>query len=154
MKRLFLLLPLLGLVACKPPEIIIKSGFEEGTIILHRYSKPYAAENTDDMFDSYIRTKQQAIKINGAAVYWGAVKEEKRKLGILKSWQEKLPKGFIQFPVSITIRDASGKPQTEYGTTFEDGSRTRYVTCLDPSLTSEQRSEILEATKPPIPLRI
>tara|TARA_B100000674_G_C37655760_1_gene830093 strand:+ start:228 stop:797 length:570 start_codon:yes stop_codon:yes gene_type:complete len=147
MKQLLLLLPLLGLVACKPPEIIIKSGFEEGTISLHRYSKTYAAKNTSNMFEFYIRQKQEAIEVNGAAGYWGAVDEEKKKLALLQSWQVKLPKGFIQFPVAITIRDASGKPQTQYGTTSEDGSRTRYVTCLDPSLNSKQRTEILEATK-------
>mgnify|MGYP001476633960 CR=1 FL=1 len=147
MKRLLPLLPLLGLVACKPPEIIINSGFEEGSIVLHRYSKSYAAANTYDMFDSYIKTKQQAIEVSAAAEYWDVVNEEKKKLALLQSWQAKMPKGFIQFPVAITIRDASGRPQTEYGITSEDGSRTRYVTCLDPSLTSEQRSEILEATK-------
>ena len=98
MKRLLLLLPLLGLVACKPPEIIIKSGFEEGTIALHRYSKSYAAKNTSDMFDFYIRQKQEAIEVNGAAGYWGEVDEEKKKLALLQSWQVKLPKGFIQLP--------------------------------------------------------
>ena len=54
MKRLLPLLPLLGLVACKPPQIIIKSGFEEGTIALHRSSKLMAAKQ-DDMFAFYIK---------------------------------------------------------------------------------------------------
>ena len=148
MKRLLLLplLPLLGLVACKPPQIIIKSGFEEGTIALHRSSKLMAAKQ-DNMFAFYIKQKERSIDIHSQYGYWRAVDDAEKKLKTLKYWQEKLPKGFVQFRVTITERDASGKPKATYGLTGEDGSKNRVISCLDPSLTKEQRAEILEATK-------
>ena len=72
MKRLLPLLPLLGLVACKPPQIIIKSDLEEGTIALHRASKLMAAKQ-DDMFAFYIKQKERSIDIHSQYGYWRAV---------------------------------------------------------------------------------
>ena len=77
----------------------------------------------------------------------------RKKLATLKYWQEKLPKGFVSFRVTFTERDTSGKPKATYGLTSEDGSKNRIVTCLDPSLTTEQRVEIVEATKTDNPSR-
>ena len=146
MKRLFLLLPLIGITACQPNGVVIKSGYQDGTITLHSYSKGLS-EDQDDMFDFWIRQKRKAIEINSEAGYWGAVNQERDKLATLQSWQKKIPNGFVQFQVAITIKDENGKPQTELLVTSEDGHRSRYVTCLDPSLTGVERREILEATK-------
>ena len=146
MKRLLPLLPLLGLVACNPSKIIIKSGFEEGTIALHRSSKLMAAKQ-DDMFAFYIKQKERSIDIHSQYGYWRAVDDAEKKLKTLKYWQQKLPKGFVQFKVIISLIYPNGETQTTYGLTGEDGTKNRVVSCLDPSLTKEQRAEIVEATK-------